>query len=148
MECGDRLLDRAASVSHHEIVEAERVRYMERILSYYAPGLTFDIQSLRQAAEDLKSKRRESESDALSTKVDANELEDLAIDEEDFTIKALPNNTARKCPFYGYGLILTYPNGRIFWRIFISEFLYEDSEEDRRMDEDGGTRGELKITRS
>jgi hypothetical protein len=99
LECGDRLLDRAASVSHHEIVEAERVRYMERILSYYAPNLTFDIQSLRQAAEDLKSKHRESESDALSTKVDANELEDLAIDEEDFTIKALPNNTARKYPF-------------------------------------------------
>ncbi|KAJ5671905.1 hypothetical protein N7507_001032 [Penicillium longicatenatum] len=96
------LLDRAASVSHHEIVEAERVRYMERILSYYAPNLTFDIQSLRQAAEDLKSKHRESESDALSTKVDANELEDLAIDEEDFTIKALPNNTAQYSGEFSY----------------------------------------------
>lgn len=147
----DRLLDRAASVSHHELVEAERVRYMERILSYYAPGLTFDIQSLRKAAEDLKSKHRESESDALSTKVDANELEDLAIDEEDFTIKALPNNTARKFHFLfflNYGLSLAYPGGRILWRIFISEFLYEDSEEDRRMDEDGGTRCKLKFSRS
>ncbi|KAJ5525428.1 hypothetical protein N7494_012078 [Penicillium frequentans] len=96
------LLDRAASVSHHELVEAERVRYMECILSYYAPGLTFDIQSLRKAAEDLKSKHRESESDALSTKVDANELEDLAIDEEDFTIKALPNNTAQYSGEFSY----------------------------------------------
>lgn len=68
---------------------------MERILSYYAPDLTFDMQSLRQAAEELKSKHRDSESDAQSTKVDANEVEDLAIDEEDFTIKALPDNTTR-----------------------------------------------------
>ena len=148
LECGDRLLDRAASASHHEIIEAERVRYMERILSYYAPGLTFDIQSLRQAAEDLKSKHRESDSDALSTKVDANELEDLAIDEEDFTIKALPNNTARTCPICDHGLFLTYSDGRILWRIFIFEFFYEDSKEDRRMDEDGSTRSELKFTRS
>lgn len=69
---------------------------MERILSFYVPNITFDIQSLRQAAEELKSKRRDSESDAGSTRVDANELEDLAIDEEDFTIKALPGNTTRK----------------------------------------------------
>lgn len=92
-----RLLDRAASINRHEIAEAERVRYMERILSYYAPGLTFDVQSLRQAAEELQSKHRGSESDAQSTKVDANELEDLAIDEEGFTIKALPDNTTREC---------------------------------------------------
>lgn len=72
---------------------------MERILSHYIPNITFDIQSLRQAAEDLKSGHRDSESDAVSTRVDANELEDLAIDEEDFTIKALPGNTTRKCPF-------------------------------------------------
>lgn len=69
---------------------------MERILSYYAPNLTFDMHSLRQAAEELKSKHRDSESDAQSTKVDADELEDLAIDEEDFTIKALPDNTTRR----------------------------------------------------
>lgn len=70
---------------------------MERLLSYYVPNLTFDIQSLRQAVDELKSKHRDSESDAVSTKVDANEMEDLAIDEEDFTIKALPDNTTRGC---------------------------------------------------
>ncbi|KAJ5596328.1 hypothetical protein N7450_002786 [Penicillium hetheringtonii] len=87
------LSDRAASVSRHEIAEAERVRCMERLLSHYVPNITFDIQSLRQAADELKTKHRDSESDVVSTKVDANELEDLAIDEEDFTIKALPDNT-------------------------------------------------------
>lgn len=99
---GHRLLDRATSVSRHEIAEAERVRCMEHLLSYYVPNITFDIQSLRQAADELKTKHRDSESDAVSTKVDANELEDLAIDEEDFTIKALPNNQTRECKFSGY----------------------------------------------
>ena len=96
---GIRLLDRAASLSRHDIQEAERVRYMERILSYYVPNITFDIQSLRQAAEELKSKHRDSESDILSMKADVNEMEDLAIDEEDFTIKALPDNTTRTSAF-------------------------------------------------
>ena len=68
---------------------------MERLLSHYVPNITFDIQSLRQAAEELKSKHRDSESDAISTMEDPNELEDLAIDDEHFTIKAMPDNTTR-----------------------------------------------------
>lgn len=83
-------------MSRHEIAETERVRCMERLLAHYIPNITFDIESLRQAADELKTKRRDSESDVLSTKVDTNELEDLAIDEEDFTIKALPDNTTRE----------------------------------------------------
>ncbi|KAJ5669741.1 hypothetical protein N7462_010811 [Penicillium macrosclerotiorum] len=96
------LLDRAASLSRHEIQEAERVRYMERLLSYYIPDIKFDIQSLRQAADELKSKHRDSESDAVSTKEDTNDLEDLAIDEEDFTIKALPDNTTQYSGEFSY----------------------------------------------
>jgi hypothetical protein len=88
-------LDRAAALSRNDIAEAERVRLMERLLSHYVPNITFDIQSLRQAAEDLKSKHRDSESDAISTREDPNDLEDLAIDDEDFTIKAMPDNTTR-----------------------------------------------------
>lgn len=70
---------------------------MERLLSYYMPNIKFDVQSLRQAVDELKTKHRDSESDIASTRVDANEAEDLAIDEEDFTIKALPDNTTRMC---------------------------------------------------
>lgn len=90
-----RLLDRAAALNRNEIAEAERVRLMEQLLSHYVPNITFDIQSLRQAAEELKSKHRESESDVFSAKEDPNELEDLAIDDEHFTIKAMPDNTTR-----------------------------------------------------
>ncbi|KAJ5453010.1 Transcription factor [Penicillium cf. griseofulvum] len=96
-----RLLDRAAAQSRNDIAEAERVRLMERLLSHYVPNITFDIQSLRQAAEDLKSKHRDSES-AISTREDPNELEDLAIDEEDFTIKAMPDNTTQYSGEFSY----------------------------------------------
>lgn len=88
-------MGRAAALSRNDIAEAERVRLMERLLSHYVPNITFDMQSLRQAAEDLKRKHRDSDSDAISTREDPNELEDLAIDEEDFTIKAMPDNTTR-----------------------------------------------------
>lgn len=93
----DRLLERAASFNRHEIAEVERVRCMERLLSHYVPNIAFDVQSLRQAVDELKDKHRDSESDVVSTKVDANDMDDLAIDEEDFTIKALPDNTTREC---------------------------------------------------
>lgn len=89
-------MDRAAILSRNEIAEAERVHIMECLLSHYMPNVRFDIQSLRQAAEDLKSKHRDTGSDAISTRADPNELEDLAIDEEDFTIKAMPDNTTRR----------------------------------------------------
>ncbi|KAJ5550050.1 hypothetical protein N7535_002006 [Penicillium sp. DV-2018c] len=89
------LLDRATA-------EAERVRLMERLLSHYAPNISFDIQSLRQAAEDLKSKHRDSESDKISTREDTNDLEDLAIDDEDFTIKAMPDNTTQYSGEFSY----------------------------------------------
>lgn len=85
------------------MAEAERVRLMERILEYYLPNTSFDIQSLRKAAEDLKNKHRGSDSDGPSTKVDVDELEDLAIDDEDFTIKALPDNTTRMLSIFVFG---------------------------------------------
>lgn len=90
-----RLLERTAGLSRYDMAETERVRLMERILAYYVPNTPFDIQSLRKAAEDLKNKHRSSESDGASMKIDVEELEDLAIDDEDFTIKALPDNTTR-----------------------------------------------------
>jgi len=128
-----RLLDRAAAQSRHDIAEAERVRLMERLLSHYVPNITFDIQSLRQAAEDLKSKHRDSESDVFSTREDPNELEDLAIDDEDFTIKAMPDNTTRMSnrAYRMWAWIIDLTFYRIFRGIFILEFHNEDSQKDR-----------------
>lgn len=91
-----RTLDRTAGLSRHNLAEAERIRYMERILQHYVPTLSLDIQSLRKAAEELKDKHRSSDSDAgPSIRLDNEDFEDLAIDDEDFTIKALPDNTTR-----------------------------------------------------
>lgn len=91
------LLERTAGLTRHDMAEAERVRLMEQILEYYVPNISFDIPSLRKAAEELKSKHRASESDVPSTRVEGEDLEDLAIEDEDFMIKALPDNTTRMC---------------------------------------------------
>ena len=72
---------------------------MEQILSYYAPNLSFDVPSLRKAAMELKNndeQPRDYDLNAPDTRVDIDELEDLAIDDEDFTIQALPDNTTRE----------------------------------------------------
>jgi hypothetical protein len=70
---------------------------MENILSHYIPNISFDIQSLRKIEGDLERKRRDSEGGEPPTEIDLDELEDLAIDDEDFSIRELPDNTARRC---------------------------------------------------
>jgi hypothetical protein len=69
---------------------------MERILQHYVPNISFDIQSLRKTVEELKTKHRGSDSEGgPSIMLDSEDMEDLAIDDEDFTIKALTDNTTR-----------------------------------------------------
>ena len=71
---------------------------MESILSYYAPNLSLDVNSLRKTAEDLRNQHRNSpglSGITTDTHVGLDELEDLAIDDEDFTIQNLPDNTTR-----------------------------------------------------
>lgn len=75
---------------------------MERILQHYVPNISLDIQSLRKTAEELKSKHRTSDSEGgPSVVLESEELDDLAIDDEDFTIKALPDNTMRMLIAHG-----------------------------------------------
>lgn len=72
------------------------MRYMEQILQHYIPNISFDLQSLRKTAEELKHRHRGSDSDGgPSIRLEEEDFEDLAIDDEDFTIKALPDNTTR-----------------------------------------------------
>ncbi|EAL88730.1 hypothetical protein KXW98_009021 [Aspergillus fumigatus] len=96
------LLERTAGLSRHDIAEGERTRLMERILEYYVPNISFDIPSLRKTVEELKSKHRGSESDVPSTRVEGEDLEDLAIEDEDFMIKALPDNTTQYSGEFSY----------------------------------------------
>ncbi|RHZ47700.1 Zn(II)2Cys6 transcription factor [Aspergillus thermomutatus] len=96
------LLERTAGLSRHDMADAERIRLMERILEYYVPNISFDIPSLRKAAEELQSKHRGSESDVPSTRVEGEDLEDLAIEDEDFMIKALPDNTTQYSGEFSY----------------------------------------------
>lgn len=135
-----RHLERSAGFSRQDLAEAERVRYMERILEYYVPNTSFDIQSLRKVTEELKSKHRGSGLDAPAGRFDVDEFEDLAIEDEDFTIKALPDNTTRMrlSLIQSFG---TSNRSRIFGRILVPEFLHENQAENRRVDEDHRPRG-------
>lgn len=67
---------------------------MEQILAHYVPNISFDIKSLRKMARDLqRSHRDQSESEGPPTQGD---VDDLDIDEEDFSIRAYPDNTTRE----------------------------------------------------
>ncbi|KAL4782453.1 hypothetical protein BJX76DRAFT_349359 [Aspergillus varians] len=97
------LLERTAARSRHDMLESERIRCMERILQHYVPNISFDIQSLQKTAEELKSKHRGSDSGGRSSlQLDSEDLEDLAIEDEDFTIKALPDNTTQYSGEFSY----------------------------------------------
>lgn len=96
------LLERNAGITRHDMAEAERLRYMERILQHFVPNISFDVPSLRKMAENLHKQRgSESETDP-SIRVEGDDFEDLAIDDEHFTIKALPDNTTRMLFFYPF----------------------------------------------
>ncbi|CRG90773.1 putative transcriptional regulatory protein C3C7,04 [Talaromyces islandicus] len=99
----NRLHDRAASFSRDDDLEAQRVRYMERILAHYMPNTSFDVPSLRKIAEDLQKRHHDlSESDGPPTQVEGDDLDDLAIDEEDFSIRAFPDNTTHYSGEFSY----------------------------------------------
>ncbi|KAE8374717.1 hypothetical protein BDV26DRAFT_284045 [Aspergillus bertholletiae] len=97
------LLERNAGLSRQNLVDSERIRYMERILQHYVPNISFDIQSLRKTAEELKHRHRHSFTDASpSVRLDEEDFEDLAIDDEDYMVKALPDNTTQYSGEFSY----------------------------------------------
>lgn len=75
--------------------------------------MSFDVPSLRKVADNLQRQHRgQSASDGPSTQAEADDLEDLAIDEEDFSIRAFPDNTTRKLCF---PLIRYYVTHMLIW---------------------------------
>lgn len=104
--------------------EDDRVHYMERLLKHHLPQLSLDVSSLRTAVEDVQSQRHRGSFGS----VDVEDLEDLTIDDEDFMIKPMPDNTTR---------MLSFCCGceeadmlRILRGILVSQLFLEDSEED------------------
>lgn len=110
----DRHRHRTGSFTRDDEAEAERVRYMERILAHYVPNMSLDIPSLRKAVEDLQRDQREpSMSEGPTTQAEADDLDDLAIDEESFSIRAFPDNTTRKSLFLCGYYSISYSNSLI-----------------------------------
>lgn len=139
---GARSRQRTESFTGNDEAEAERVRYMEQILTHFMPHLTFDLSTLRNVAVDLRGSRGgPSESHETSTQMETDDLGDLAIDEEDFSIRAYPDNTTRasihgndKRNAYYKVATSTDRSSRILGGILLSKFFNEDPEENRRMD--------------
>ncbi|KAE8388950.1 hypothetical protein ETB97_010694 [Aspergillus alliaceus] len=97
------LLERNAGLSRQNLVDSERIRHMERILQHYVPNISFDIQSLRKTAEELKHRHRHSFTEGSpSVRLDEEDFEDLAIDDEDYVVNALPDNTTQYSGEFSY----------------------------------------------
>ena len=75
--------------------EEDRVTYMERLLQHQMPHLSLDVSSLKKAVDELQTRHRGS-----SGSVDVEDLEDLAIEDEDFVIKPMPDNTSRMLSWF------------------------------------------------
>lgn len=80
-------------LTRNDVSEPQRVKYMERILSHYVPGITFDIPTLQKVAESLRSDYEEA-AEPQASHADG-EDEDLVIDDENFSIQTLPDSSTR-----------------------------------------------------
>ncbi|PCG96189.1 Transcription factor [Penicillium occitanis (nom. inval.)] len=117
---------RTESFTREDETEAERVRYMERMLAHYVPNMSFDIPSLRKAVEELQRDQREpSMSEGPTTQAEADDLDDLAIDEESFSIRAFPDNTTQ------YSGEFSYLNFSMKIRRKIDEWMQSSAPEER-----------------
>lgn len=74
------------------------MHYMERILHHHLPELSLDVASLRTAADQLQSQRHR---ESLGS-VDVEDLDDLTIDDEEFVIKPMPDNTTQYSGEFSY----------------------------------------------
>lgn len=72
----------------------ERTKCLERLVQHLLGDVPLDLNNLRRMAD--KAGRR-SESDIGSTMTGADELDDLTLEDENFTVKTLSQSTAREC---------------------------------------------------
>ena len=71
----------------------EKMEYMERIIKHFIGDVPCDTPDLRRIAETLHNEN--SEPSGSIANEEADDTEDLEIADEDFTVNALSNNTAR-----------------------------------------------------
>ena len=71
----------------------EKMEYMERIIKHFIGDVPCDTPDLRRIAETLHNEN--SEPDGSIANEEADDTEGLEIADEDFTVNALSNNTAR-----------------------------------------------------
>lgn len=72
----------------------ERTKYLERIATHFLGDVSLTTASLRGIIEKIHTKQPLG--DAHGAQFDINDLEDLTLEDEKFTVKTLSHNTARK----------------------------------------------------
>lgn len=99
-----------------------RVPHMERIISHFLGDVSQDASHLKRIAEKLTQRP--------GPCVSSEELDDLAIGEEQFTVKSISSKTARKSY---QSFASEHPNDcRLFRRVLALELLPKDQKKDRR----------------
>lgn len=84
-----------AVTARHE----ERTKCLERLVQHLLGDVPMDLNNLRRMV-DKAGQRAGSKSDAGSVKGGVEDLNDLTLEDENFTVKALSQSTTRKCVWF------------------------------------------------
>lgn len=86
-----------AVTARHE----ERTKCLERLVQHLLGDVPMDLNNLRRMV-DKAGQRAGSKSDVGSVKGGTEDLDDLTLEDENFTLKALSQSTTRKCVCFNY----------------------------------------------
>lgn len=74
----------------------QRIAYMEKIIQHYAGNIPMDMESLRLLAESMDKTPDAVRNHQPVRVVDSPGSDYLGVDDENFTVQPLDNNTTRK----------------------------------------------------
>ena len=84
----------ASRVSGGGAEHAERIKHLEDIARHFLGDVALALPDLQRISQKLKNGDLKVEAD--SSEVDLNELEDLKLEDETFTVREISQNTARE----------------------------------------------------
>lgn len=87
----------AASLAHADSVRSEeRTKCLERLVQHLLGDVPMDLNNLRRMAEKAGQRGGPSSDVSSSIRADTEDLDDLTLEDENFTVKTLSQSTARK----------------------------------------------------
>lgn len=80
--------------NHESSSNDERTKHLERIVTHFLGDVSLTTANLRGIVEKIQTKHSAREDH--DSQSDVNDLEDLTLEDENFTVKTLSHNTARQ----------------------------------------------------